>query len=113
MPALTWHAVLPEVAQAKCEDMIDRDYWAHVDLDGEGINIKMHRVGYALADYLYADPTANAFESLHRHWRTTAASLPEMTTAYLTELRIAGIDSLILDERVLSLRASHPPAGDE
>lgn len=64
MPELKWNHTLAKVAQAKAQDMVDRDYFAHVDPDGCGINIKINAAGYTLRADWYDDASKNYFESL-------------------------------------------------
>ena len=104
-PALDWHIILRGVAQAKCEDTIARDYWdrpyppgAHVDPDGNGINILMHEAGYTLDPSMYEDPATNAFESLAVR-RMTGDSIPTVVDgAYFLSHGKEMIDALIVDE---------------
>ncbi len=63
-PLLLWNESLAKAAQAKAEDMRDRNYFAHVDPDGNGMNIKIVEAGYDLPEAWYKDPSANYFESL-------------------------------------------------
>ena len=53
-----------KAAQAKAEDMASRNYFAHVDPDGNGMNIKINAAGYELPAEWYANPADNFFESL-------------------------------------------------
>ncbi|MBX3101084.1 MAG: CAP domain-containing protein [Bacteroidetes bacterium] len=62
--------VLMQVAEQKALDMAQRDYFAHVDPDGVGINLRMHEAGYALPEPWRDEPHENNFESL-------AAGLPD------------------------------------
>lgn len=63
-PALRWDSTLAAVAQAKADDMLARDYFEHVDPDGNGLNIKLYEAGYPIP-LRYAEPrSANFFESL-------------------------------------------------
>lgn len=64
MPELKWNHTLAKVAQEKAQDMVDRDYFAHVDPDGCGINIKINAAGYTLRNDWYDDASKNYFESL-------------------------------------------------
>ena len=64
MPELRWNHTLAKVAQEKAQDMVDRDYFAHVDPDGCGINIKINAAGYTLRNDWYDDASKNYFESL-------------------------------------------------
>ncbi len=64
-PALKWNATLAKVAQAKAEDMVARNYFGHVDPDGNGMNIKIAEAGYSLNPKWYSDPATNYFESLY------------------------------------------------
>lgn len=87
-PALKWDRTIAEVAQAKADDMFDRDYFDHVDPDGNGINIKLYEAGYPLEEWHIEPRSNNFFESLGYQW----ASRPTQTTA--TDM----IKLLILDE---------------
>ena len=94
---------LVAVATGKCHDMVERGYFANVDPDGEGINIQMHRAGYALASYLIEDASLNSFELLNRRWWNATDSNPEPTTAQVAELGRDGITRLAVDADVPSL----------
>ena len=63
-PVLQWNEALIKAAQAKAEDMASRNYFAHVDPDGNGMNVKINSVGYDLPEEWYEDPSQNFFESL-------------------------------------------------
>ena len=58
------HPVLMQVAQARAEDLVQRDYMAHVDPDGLGPNWHVREGGYALPDWYSQDPNANNIESI-------------------------------------------------
>lgn len=64
MPALVWNDTLAKVAEAKAMDMANRKYFGHVDPDGNGINIKMHKAGYKLPDNWIKNKGENYFESI-------------------------------------------------
>ena len=103
---LLWNETLAAVAQAKCEDMFDRDYFDHVDPDGEGINIKMHRAGYRLPSRLVADRSSNRFESLagvYTPYRDSSADGWEPTVEALAARSREHIQVLIVDEGFPSL----------
>jgi uncharacterized protein YkwD len=63
-PELVWSGALASAAQAKAEDMRDRGYFAHVDPDGKGTNIKIHEAGYTLTASFIDNKSNNFFESL-------------------------------------------------
>ena len=63
-PALKWNEALIKAAQAKAEDMATRNYFSHVDPDGNGMNIKINAAGYKLLKEWYENPADNFFESL-------------------------------------------------
>jgi uncharacterized protein YkwD len=65
-PALPikWNKTLAQVAEAKAMDMAKRNYFDHVNPEGEGINILIHRAGYILPEKWIADKKSNYFESL-------------------------------------------------
>lgn len=61
---LIWHDILAKVAEEKAIDMAKRNYFDHVDPDGNGINILIHEAGYTLPTSWISDPSQNNFESL-------------------------------------------------
>jgi uncharacterized protein YkwD len=63
-PALKWNDTLAKVAEAKALDMAKRKYFAHVDPDGNGINVKINKAGYKLPASWIKDPKENYFESI-------------------------------------------------
>jgi uncharacterized protein YkwD len=81
-PTLKWNDTLARVAEAKALDMAKRKYFGHVDPDGNGMNIKIHKAGYKLPASWVEDKQENYFESI-------SAGNPNCEEA---------IRSLILDE---------------
>ncbi len=63
-PWLEWNDTLARLALERATDLATRDYFAHVNPEGRGINIMLHDAGYSLSEYVYADPKNNWFESL-------------------------------------------------
>lgn len=61
---LIWHDILAKVAEEKAIDMAKRNYFDHVDPDGNGINILIHEAGYTLPNSWISDPSQNNFESI-------------------------------------------------
>lgn len=61
---LIWSEELAKAAYEKAKDMAERDYFAHIDPDGYGMNYKIDAAGFTLADYLLKSKTANNFESI-------------------------------------------------
>jgi uncharacterized protein YkwD len=61
--ALKWNDALAKAAEAKALDMATRNYFAHVDPDGFGMNIKMHEAGYTLDKLHLQSKEQNNFES--------------------------------------------------
>ena len=61
---LLWSDILGRVANAKALDMANRNYFAHVDPDGNGINIKISEAGYQLNAGFLSTKSQNNFESL-------------------------------------------------
>ena len=64
VPLLRWNDTLARVAEAKALDMGTRNYFAHVDPDGNGINIKMSEAGYTLDPAFLDKKSSNYFESI-------------------------------------------------
>lgn len=63
-PALVWNDTLYTVALARATDMARRRYFEHVNPDGLGSNILMHRAGYTLPDDWIKPKNKYYFESL-------------------------------------------------
>lgn len=61
---LIWSEELAKAAYEKAKDMAERDFFAHIDPDGYGMNHKIDAAGFTLADYLLKTKTANNFESI-------------------------------------------------
>ncbi len=87
---LVWNDILQKVAEEKALDLVNRNYFAHVNPDGYAINYYMDKAGYPMEDNWISKPTNNYFESL------AANSTPNMSGQ-------AFIDQLIIDEGVPSL----------
>ena len=62
--ALIWNDTLAIVAHEKALDMATREYFDHVDPEGNGMNIKIHEAGYLLDSLFITDRANNFFESL-------------------------------------------------
>jgi uncharacterized protein YkwD len=84
---LTWNKTLVRVAEAKAFDMADKNYMAHVDRSGCGINYYIRKAGYHLNREWTNHRSKNNFESL-------AAGFADGETS---------IRGLIIDEGVPSL----------
>lgn len=65
-----WHPVLAAVAQAHCLDMLERNYFAHVDPDGHGPNWRVLQAGYKLSYGSGADNQDNEIESIGINYLT-------------------------------------------
>lgn len=63
-PALKWNDTLAKVAQERAADLAKRNYFSHVNPDGEGVNILIFRAGYKLPEAWIKDKRTNNFESL-------------------------------------------------
>ncbi|MDH5399007.1 MAG: CAP domain-containing protein [Cyclobacteriaceae bacterium] len=61
---LTWNDTLAQVALEKARDMAARNYFDHVDPDGNGMNIKIHEAAYTLNPSWVADKSLSYFESI-------------------------------------------------
>ena len=61
---LQWDDILARVAEEKAYDMAEREYFSHVDPDGNGINILIKEAGYELPVDWVRDVTNNYFESI-------------------------------------------------
>lgn len=62
---LVWNEMLAQAAVEKAADMAGREYFAHVDPDGYGMNYHINKAGYELrADWLNPK-SGNFFESIY------------------------------------------------
>ena len=61
---LRWNDTLALVAEERAQDMADRNYCAHVDPEGYGVNYKINKAGYKLNKLFLEDKSANFFESI-------------------------------------------------
>jgi uncharacterized protein YkwD len=61
---LVWNETLAGVAEAKAVDMADKNYFAHVDPSGYGINHYVQKAGYELNPDWTKNKRENNFESL-------------------------------------------------
>jgi len=61
---LVWNDTLARVAEAKARDMAERDYFAHVNPEGIGINYLISKSGYKLNSEWTKNKSDNYFESL-------------------------------------------------
>lgn len=61
---LVWSEELAKAAYEKAKGMAERNYFAHIDPDGYGMNHKIDAAGFTLADYLLQSKAANNFESI-------------------------------------------------
>lgn len=61
---LVWNDTLAKAAEAKAIDMTRRNYFAHVDPDGYGMNFHINKAGYKLNPDWYKNKKDNNFESI-------------------------------------------------
>lgn len=61
---LTCNPILMEQAMRKAKDMIQRQYYGHVDIDGLGMNYYLRQAGYPLPSYYLSNKDANNVEAL-------------------------------------------------
>lgn len=64
------HPVLVQVAQAKAQDMLDRDYYTHVDPDGHGADWLVQQAGYELPGSYGTGLSTNYIESIAKNTPT-------------------------------------------
>ena len=85
--ALRWNDTLAKVAETKALDMADKNYFAHVDKKGYGINYRINEAGYKVEPAWLNPKSENFFESI-------CAGM---------ESGKNGIDILLIDEGIPSL----------
>ncbi len=78
LPPLIWNDTLAIVALQKAEDMAKRGYFAHLNPEGEGINILIHKAGYFLPPEWTKDKKANFFESLNAGTKTGKGAIADL-----------------------------------
>lgn len=75
MHPLKWNVNLAAAAQRKAQDMADRNYFAHVDPDGYGMNYFIQKAGYQLISDFLVEKASNNFESLSAGSETLKKSI--------------------------------------
>lgn len=76
--ALTWNDALAKVAQAKAEDMANKDYFSHTDLEGYGVNYFIYKAGYEIPASWYSDKSSNYFENIAAGNATAEAMVKQL-----------------------------------
>ena len=56
--------ILMDVAKQRTEDMFERKYIAHTNLDGYGPNLLVNKAGYTLPNHYMVEDSSNHIESL-------------------------------------------------
>lgn len=69
-PVLTIDPILMKVARKRAEDMATRNYFDHVNPEGEGVNWLMHGMGYNLEERYVKKKSFNSFESIAAGYAT-------------------------------------------
>lgn len=87
-PALIWNDTLAAVAERKALDMATRNYIAHVDRNGYGINYHISKAGYTLHPDWLKDKRANFFESIN----AGAASGEEAVRMLIVDAGVPGLN---------------------
>lgn len=78
LPPLLWNDTLAGIAELKALDMGKRNYFAHVNPEGKGINIMIHEAGYLLPDEWIKEKKANFFESISAGNETGIAVIKDL-----------------------------------
>ncbi len=78
MHPLKWNVNLAAAAQRKAQDMADRNYFAHVDPDGYGMNYFIQNAGYQLISDFLRENASNNFESLSAGSETPKKSIIDL-----------------------------------
>ena len=73
--ALNWDDNLAKAAQSKAEEMANNNYFSHTDINGNGINIRIHEAGYEIPESWYADKTLGYFENIAAGTATGVATV--------------------------------------
>lgn len=87
-PVLTIDPILMKAARMRAQDMAEKNYFDHVNKEGEAVNWLIHGLGYTLEDRYVNKKSFNSFESIAGGYATG----------------IENINSLILD------KGQDPPA---
>ncbi len=61
---LAWNDTLARVAETKALDMATRNYFGHVDAEGNGMNFYINKAGYKLKEYQLKTKRQNSYESI-------------------------------------------------
>lgn len=63
-PYVACDPILAKVARERAQDMIDRNYFGHVNPDGQGANYLVEAEGYLLPTWYNHSPSGNNIESI-------------------------------------------------
>jgi hypothetical protein len=75
---LQWNDTLAKVAEKKAYDMANRNYFAHVDPDGNGLNYFINKSGYKLNSDWTKSKSDNYFESLAANNETGEEAIKDL-----------------------------------
>jgi hypothetical protein len=82
--------ILCKVARARAADMVQRNYFSHVNPDGKGANYFIRRKGYILPDSYDASASANNVESIGQSTGTPASVLSLWKNSEFHRLHLMG-----------------------
>lgn len=75
---LVWNRILAKVAEQRALDMAKRNYFNHINPDGNGPNILIYKAGYDLNSEWLKDRSANYFESIGANHETAVDGMKSL-----------------------------------
>lgn len=84
--------ILAEVARGRARDMALRDYFSHVNPDGDGPNLLVREAGFLLPDWYTKDQDANNIESIGAGYDTPQAAWQAWLNSSAHRRHVLGTD---------------------
>ncbi len=96
--SLTCNVILAQVAQARAEDMAQRNYFSHTTPEGYGPNYFVRQAGYVLPSYYGTADDANNIESIAAGYSTANLAWEAWMGSQAHRSHLLGLNSFYADQ---------------
>ncbi len=96
--SLTCNTILAQVAQARAEDMAQRNYFSHTTPEGYGPNYLVRQQGYVLPSYYGTENNANNIESIAAGHSTASQTWAQWMESQPHREHLLGLNSFYADQ---------------
>ncbi len=96
--SLTCNTILAQVAQARAEDMAQRNYFSHTTPEGYGPNYLVRQAGYVLPSYYGTADDSNNIESIAAGLSTASQTWTQWMGSPDHKKHLLGLDSFFADQ---------------